>query len=353
VAKGVEDTAFYRYHRLVSLNEVGGDPGHFAMTVDEFHAAAVRTQRDWPLTMTTLSTHDTKRSEDVRARITLLAQCPGDWAAAVRRWVAGNERHWRALEPDRNLEYLLYQTLVGAWPLTAERAVAYAEKASREAKQRTSWTEPDEAYDKGLRRFVDGLFADTAFQEDLAGFAWPLVEPGRTASLAQKLVQLTMPGVPDVYQGNELWDLSLVDPDNRRPVDYAVRSALLAELAGLPVDDVLGRSDEGLPKLLVTARALGVRRRVPEAFGVDGAYQPLHVSGPAADRVLAFSRGGSVVTVVPRLTLRAGAWGDTRVELPAGDWHDELAGVDLAGGSVLVSALLARFPVALLSRVQR
>jgi (1->4)-alpha-D-glucan 1-alpha-D-glucosylmutase len=300
-AKGVEDTAFYRYHRLVSLNEVGGDPGHFGMTVDEFHAAAVRTQREWPLTMTTLSTHDTKRSEDVRARIALLAQCTGDWAAAVRRWVAGNERHWGDLEPDRNLEYLLYQTLVGAWPLTVERAVGYAEKASREAKQRTSWTDPDDAYDSGVRRFVEGLFADSSFQRELADFARPLVEPGRVASLAQKLVQLTMPGVPDVYQGNELWDLSLVDPDNRRPVDYAVRAALLTELDALGAGEVLARSDEGLPKLLVTTRALALRRRLPEAFGPAGAYQPLRVSGPSADRALAFSRAGAVVTVVPRL----------------------------------------------------
>jgi (1->4)-alpha-D-glucan 1-alpha-D-glucosylmutase len=350
MAKGVEDTAFYRYHRLASLNEVGGDPGRFAMTVDEFHAWALRTHRHRPLTMTALSTHDTKRSEDVRARISLLAQCPLEWRATVTRWVTGNARHWAAVEPDRNAEYLLYQTLIGAWPLPAGRAVAYLEKATREAKERTSWTDGDERYDDALRSFVEALAVDEDFQAGLAGFAAPLVWPGRVASLAQKLVQLTMPGVPDVYQGSELWDLSLVDPDNRRPVDFGLRRRLLAELDNLDVEQVLARADDGLPKLLVTSRALRLRGRRPELFGPSGHYQPLAVTGPAQDHVLAFARGGGAVTVVPRLMLRLEGWDDTRVAVPDGDWRDELTGEPVAGGSRRVADLLDRFPIALLSR---
>ena len=345
MAKGVEDTAFYRYHRLVSLNEVGGDPGRFGGTAAEFHAACSARQADWPHSMTTLSTHDTKRSEDVRARISLLAQCADEWAAVVRRWVAVNERHW-PVEPDRGIEYLLYQSIVGAWPLSVDRACWYAEKASREAKERTSWIDPDPEYDAALQAFVAALY-DDRFVADLAAFVRPLVWPGRVASMAQKLVQLTMPGVPDSYQGTELWDLSLVDPDNRRPVDFQARRRFLAELADLSIPDVLARVEDGLPKLLVVQRALALRRRLPAAFS-PGSYQPLLCRGPAGDSVLAFGRGQATVTVVPRFALSA-PLPDAQVTLPAGRWHNEFTGA-AASGQVEVAALLAEFPVALLSR---
>ncbi|MEA3216592.1 MAG: (1-_4)-alpha-D-glucan 1-alpha-D-glucosylmutase, partial [Acidimicrobiia bacterium] len=227
MAKGVEDTAFYRYHRLVSLNEVGGDPGTFGMDVAAFHEAALHTAERWPATMLTTSTHDTKRTEDVRARLHLLSEIPNTWARAVQRWSAHNERHRRGDLPDRNLEYLLYQTLVGAHPLPLERLLPYLEKATREAKRHTSWTDPDPAYDAAVRGFAEHLLGDQEFVDDLAAFVAPLVWPGRVNSLALALLKLTSPGVPDLYQGSELWTDGLVDPDNRRPVDFAQRCRLM------------------------------------------------------------------------------------------------------------------------------
>jgi (1->4)-alpha-D-glucan 1-alpha-D-glucosylmutase len=348
MAKGVEDTAFYRYHRLVSLNEVGCSPARFGSDVAAFHAACAERAERMPEGMTALSTHDTKRSEDVRARISLLAEVPEEWAAAVRRWSAMTARHKRDGAPDANLEYLLYQTFVGAYPLDRDRAVAYAGKASREAKQHTSWLDPDPAYDAAVAGWVRAVLADSEFQADLAAFVEPLVVHGWTASLAQKLVQLTMPGVPDVYQGSELWDLSLVDPDNRRPVDYGLRRRLLAELDGLDAEAVNARAAEGLPKLLVVSRALRLRRERAAAFA--GSYEPLAVEGGWADRVVAFARGGEVVTVVPRLSMHVADWKDTTVALSPGRWRNVLTGDAVTGGEVRVADLFARFPVALLER---
>ena len=342
MAKGVEDTAFYRYTRLVSLNEVGGSPSRMGGTVGEFHAACAERS---PTTMNALSTHDTKRGEDVRARIALLAQVPDEWAAAVRRWHRVTVEHGE-IEP--NLEYLMYQTFVGAWPIGVDRAVAYAEKASREQKQRTSWLDPDPGYDATVERWVRGVLADDELLSDLEAFVAPLVVHGWAASLAQRLVQLTMPGVPDVYQGTELWDLSLVDPDNRRPVDYEARARLLAELDAMSVEEVGERAAEGLPKLFVTSRALRLRRSRPAAF--DGSYEPLATAGAWADRVVAFARGGEVVTVVPRLTIAVDDWKDTTVTLPPGRWRDVLTGDALDGGERAVAEVLGRFPVALLER---
>ena len=334
MAKGVEDTAFYRYTRLVSLNEVGGSPGVFGGT-----GLTPRTG------MTTLSTHDTKRSEDVRARISLLSEVPEEWGAAVRRWSAIAGRHG---DVEPNLAYLMFQTFVGAYPLDADRAVAYALKAAREQKQRTSWLDQDADYEATVERWVRGTLADADFRAELDAFMGPLVPHGWTASLARKLVQLTMPGVPDVYQGTELWDYSLVDPDNRRPVDYDTRRRLLAELAGLSLDEVGARAPEGLPKLLVVSRALRLRRERPHAF--DGSYRTLDVAGGWADRVVAFARGDEVVTVVPRLSVHVDDWKDTTVRLPAGTWRDCFSG-DTHHGDVAVADLLGRFPVALLERV--
>ncbi|GAC1325327.1 MAG: malto-oligosyltrehalose synthase [Mycobacteriales bacterium] len=354
MAKGVEDTAFYRYHRLDALNEVGGDPGRFGVAPAEFHAGASAAQRDWPVSMTTLSTHDTKRAEDVRARMALLSEIPQRWGDAVIAWTAHNEHHRAAGRLDRNAEYLLYQTLVGAWPLSRDRAVAYVEKASREAKAHTGWTDPDPAYDEALAGFVTAVLADKEFVAALETFVAGLIEPGRITSLAQKLVQLTMPGVPDVYQGSELWDLSLVDPDNRRPVDYGVRRDLLASLDAMSPAEVLARADEGLPKLLVVSRALRLRRAHPDRFGPTADYAALEAAGPQAHRVLAFARGESVVTVVPRLVagLERSGWGETTLELPAGRWRDALTGVETHGGAVRLADLLAVFPVALLVRAE-
>jgi (1->4)-alpha-D-glucan 1-alpha-D-glucosylmutase len=360
MAKAVEDTAFYTYTRLVSLNEVGGDPSVFGTEPAAFHDAMAAVHREWPRTMLASSTHDTKRSEDVRARISLLSEISGDYGRAVRRWADHNRRHRTPAAggadlPDRNFEWLLYQSLVGAWPLPLDRALAYVEKATREAKVHTSWVDPDPDYDGAVRRFVEGVLGDDAFLADLEAFVAPLVEPGRVNSLAAQLVKCTAPGVPDLYQGTELWDLSLVDPDNRRPVDFDLRSKLLAELEGMEASEVRRRSDEGLPKLHVTRTALHLRRRLPDAFGPGerGAYRPLGAEGQAADHVVAFTRGGRVATVVPRLVLglaRRGGWADTAVRLPEGTWRDELTGAVVQGGVVSLASLLGTLPVALLRR---
>jgi (1->4)-alpha-D-glucan 1-alpha-D-glucosylmutase len=352
MAKGVEDTAFYDYVPLVSLNEVGGSPGVWGTAVGDFHRSCAQAASNRPTSMLATSTHDTKRSEDVRARLHLLSEMPEAWGDAVRRWFLANTRHRTGLDrPDANAEYLLYQTLVGAWPLSVERAVAYMEKASKEAKVHTSWIDPDPGYDAALKAFVEGVLADDAFVADLEAFVAPLVEPGRVNSLAQLLVKLTAPGLPDTYQGTEVWDLSLVDPDNRRPVDYGVRRRLLASLDGLDAAAVWGGADDGLPKLKVVREALHLRRRHPAAFGATGSYEPLVVSGAKAAHVVAFSRAGAAVTVVPRLVLGLGGdWGDTAVELPVGPWRNVIDGAEIDGGVVALAAVLERFPVALLER---
>jgi len=361
MAKGVEDTTFYSWRRLVSLNEVGGDPGRFGRSVEDFHRANRRTAEAWPSTMLALSTHDTKRAADVRARISLLSEVPGPWALAVRRWSAMNEAHRTDGLPDRGAEYLLYQTLVGAWPLSADRAVDYMEKASKEAKEHTSWTRPDPVYDATLRTFTESVIADPAFAADLAAFVGPLVEPGRIVSMAQVLATMAAPGVPDTYQGSELWDLSLVDPDNRRPVDYEVRRRLLDKVAGAgptdvwPADDGVqatqaGPDDPGAAKLWLIRRALAVRRTRPAAFGPGSSYEPLAVEGDKAAHAVAWARGGTVAVVIPRLVMGLGGdWGDTTVVLPPGRWTDALGGevVD-GGGPVALGPVLARFPMALL-----
>ncbi len=338
MAKGVEDTAFYRYNRLTSLNDVGGDPGRFGTSVEEFHAHNRHMADEWPATMLATSTHDTKRSEDVRARIGLLSELPGRWADAVGRWTAMNERHKTVTDdgrvlPDANAEHLLYQTLVGAFPIDAERAGDYMEKATREAKEHTSWIDPDPTYDKALRGFVEAILADAAFTADLVEFVGPLVDRGRVVSLAQTLLKLTAPGVPDLYQGTEVWDLSLVDPDNRRPVDYAARRSLLEKVRHLGPHDVRALDDEGATKLWTTWKALGVRRDHPEVFA-GGAYEPVVGVGARAGHVVGFVRGGKVATIVPRLVLglaRAGGWGDTTIELPPGRWTDVLGGRVVTG----------------------
>jgi (1->4)-alpha-D-glucan 1-alpha-D-glucosylmutase len=355
MAKGVEDTSFYNFHRLIALNEVGGDPGSFGVPPEEFHRACAAVQERWPRTQTATSTHDTKRSEDVRARLYLLSEIPERWGDAVRRWRELAEKHRTGDFPDRNAEYLLWQTLVGAWPIAADRVTAYMEKATREAKAYTAWTRTDAAYEEALRKFVEGVLADPEITADLEAFVAPLVEPGRITSLALTLIRLTAPGVPDTYQGSELWDLSLVDPDNRRPVDYGLRRKLLGELKqGLAPEEILARMDEGLPKLWVIRQGLHLRRRLREAFDEKGEYSPLQARGARAENVVAFARGGGggqVVTVVPRLVLGLlEEWGDTTLDLPAGSWRNELTGEDLEGGERRLGDLLARFPVALLAR---
>jgi (1->4)-alpha-D-glucan 1-alpha-D-glucosylmutase len=362
MAKGVEDTTFYTYNRLTALNEVGGNPGRFGVSPEEFHDGNEHIAREWPGTLLATSTHDTKRSEDTRARIALLSEMPTIFAGAVSEWSRLNDRHRADPSlPDRNAEWLLYQTLVGAWPLSAERARAYMEKASKEAKEYTSWVNPDPVYDDALRRFVEGILADAEFTAALEAFVAPLVEPGRVNSLAQTLLKLTSPGVADIYQGCELWEHYLVDPDNRRPVDFATREALLAEAeaAAGPADVWPARADSGLPKLLLVQRALHLRSRRPGFFCVGSGYRRLAAAGAKAAHAVAFARtsaAGEVgaVAVAPRLVLGLGGdWADTSLTLPEGRWADVLdGGRRTFEGQVTLADLLAPFPVALLERAE-
>ncbi|WP_433176059.1 malto-oligosyltrehalose synthase [Actinoallomurus sp. CA-150999] len=337
-AKGVEDTAFYRWSRLAALNEVGGDPTRFAVSPEEFHAYCARIAADRPRTLTTLSTHDTKRQEDVRARLAVLSELPDEWVAAVGRWRSRAPES--PLEPD--LDYLMWQTIVGAWPLPAARLREYLTKAMREARTRTSWTDPDPAYEEAVLAHADAVLADLVITADVTRFVDRIAPYARVGSLGQKLVQLAMPGVPDVYQGCELTGLSLVDPDNRRPVDYARRRELLADLdAGTTPADLDGE------KLLITTRLLRLRERHPDWF--DAGHEPVTVTGPAAAHAVAFRRGGAVMvaTRLPAALERRGGWGGTHLDLPGGPWHDVLTDQSYPSGLEL-SGLLLLLPVAVL-----
>lgn len=347
MAKGIEDTAFYCYNRFAALNEVGGNPGRFGITVDEFHQFCRCQQQHWPHTMLASSTHDTKRGEDVRARLYVLSEIPQAWREAVYRWSAINRRHRRHDWPDANAEYLFYQTAVGAWPLSADRAVAYMKKASCEAKEHTSWTNGNPEYDSALRDFVTAALNDPGFTADVEQFVARIARPGYVNSLAQTLLKLAAPGVPDIYQGSELWDLRLVDPDNRQPVDFAARQQMLSRAANLTAAEAWDEWQSAMPKLWLIQRVLQLRAQRPELFDRAAAYDGIKTH----PRLVAFKRGKNLVAVVPRLTLGlSGGWADATLALPDGAWRNELTGETLPGGAARISELLARFPVALLTR---
>ena len=348
MAKGVEDCAFYRLSRLTSLNEVGGDPSIFAITPTEFHDHMTTRQAEWPAAMTTLSTHDTKRGEDVRARITALAEIPQAWEAALDELLA------LVPLPDPGFGALLWQAILGAWPASRERLHGYAEKAMREAGDRTQWTSPDETYEAAVHAAVDAAYDDERVTAVLEGLLARVVGPGWSNALTAKLVAITIPGVPDVYQGSELWEQSLVDPDNRRFVDFDARTDLLGALRE-GADSLLSEhpDDPGAAKLRVTHAALTLRRDRPDLFT---SYAGLAAAGSAADHVLAFDRGGAV-TVATRLPIGLaadGGWGDTMIELPEGTWRDAVSGRLVVSkgspGAVAVAEILTGLPVALLVR---
>ncbi|MGI8459795.1 MAG: malto-oligosyltrehalose synthase [Propionibacteriaceae bacterium] len=332
MAKGTEDTAFYRYSRFVALNEVGGDPGRFGVEPAEFHAAAAAREHDWPTSMTTLSTHDTKRGEDVRARLAVLSELPAEWAGFVRA-------AWR-LAPiaEPTIAYLLWQVVAGVGLINRQRLHAYAEKAMREAAVATTWTAPDQAFEAAVHAAVDQAYDDPELARLVTDLHARLDVPAWSNSLGQKLVQLAMPGVPDVYQGTELWEDSLVDPDNRRLIDYDVRR------------DALGRTSpaitaDGAAKQWVVRQTLTARRDRAELFT---GYQPLTADGPAADHLVAFDRSGATVlaTRLPVGLAAQGGWGDTSVVLPAA--RDALTGREIGGGPTRVADVLLDYPVALL-----
>lgn len=345
MAKGVEDTAFYRYTRLTSLTEVGADPSIFATDTAEFHRVQAERVGRWERAMTTLSTHDTKRGEDVRARISTIAEIPGEWAEALR----GIRATPNGSTGDGPFDNLLWQAIVGAWPLSRERAHAYVEKASREAGNSTTWTAPDEAFEERMHAAVDAAFDDETVTELVTSFVARVNDAGRSNALAAKLVQVTSVGVPDVYQGTELWEDSLVDPDNRRLIDYDAHVATLDRLDALEPGTVPAVDDDGLAKLLVTQRALTLTRDRADLFT---GYAPVTVSGPAAAHLVAFDRGGAI-TLATRLPIglaARGGWEGTTVALPEGRWRDALSGRPIGSGEVTAAEILTALPVALLVR---
>jgi (1->4)-alpha-D-glucan 1-alpha-D-glucosylmutase len=333
MAKGVEDTAFYRYCRLLALNDVGGDPSRFSLPVERFHAGNEERARRFPRNLLITQTHDTKRSGDVRARIGALAGMPDEWAARVRRWF---EACSPLRGPDAVERYFIFQTLVGAWAIEPERLVAYMEKALREAKRNTNWVEPDAGYEDRVKGFCRALFDHRPFMTDFEPFAAEVARAGDRAALGQLLLKLTVPGVPDIYQGDELLALALVDPDNRRPVDWERRSALLAEVrrGAAPTEETR--------KMWLIVRALTLRSHRPDAF-TGGDYAPLE-AGPDA---CAFVRGGNVLAAA---ALRADV-PDAAVAVPAGRWRDALAGGEYRiDAPVPLAELLGEHGIALFER---
>src|SRR5213593_1456273 len=381
-AKGYEDTAFYRYHSLVSLNEVGGNPDRFGTSLADFHAANVTRQAEYPHALSATSTHDTKRSEDVRARINVLSEIPREWRTRVTGWQGLNRKHRAVVDgqpvPGPNEEYFLYQTLVGAWPISLERLRVYLLKAIHEAKVHTSWISPHALYDEAVLRFTEAVLdpvRSSAFLADFTQFQARIANFGALNSLAQVLVKMTAPGVPDFYQGTELWDFSLVDPDNRRPVDYARRRCLLKELEALSADEgqrqafferlMASPSDDRVK--LYTTRTLLQARRANEAVFQFGSYEPLSLEGPRREHAFAFARryeGREVVVVVPRLVaalvpdadmppLGERTWGDTRLRLPhttARCYRHALTDrcLPVANGDLRAADIFAQVPVAVL-----
>jgi (1->4)-alpha-D-glucan 1-alpha-D-glucosylmutase len=394
MAKSLEDTVFYTYNRLISLNEVGGNPDRFGVSPATFHGQNIETVRNWPCTLVATSTHDAKRSEDVRARINVLSEIPHLWRERLMRWGRMNNKFKKRRDgyraPSRNDEYLLYQTLLGSWPLPGtldagagdytKRIKQYMLKASREAKENTTWINPNPEYEEALDGFIEGIMSSPRFMEDFLPFQRWVSFFGMMNSLAQTLLKITSPGVPDFYQGTEFWSLTLVDPDNRRQVHYAIaRDTLHAlmereqEAGALTVaGELLEAMESGRIKLYVTYKALHHRRANPDIYR-DGEYSPLYAEGSQGERIIAFERkreGSSVITVVPRFLagmLREGkqplgeVWQDTRLVLgpehEGATYRDVFTGLERRPvsreGSIILplDAVFSAFPVALLSRV--
>jgi (1->4)-alpha-D-glucan 1-alpha-D-glucosylmutase len=339
MAKGIEDTAFYRYLRLTALNEVGGDPGTMSLSVPDFHARNAARAERFPRALLTTQTHDTKRSGDVRARIGSLAGMAQEWRARVFHWRLVNEPLRSEVgAPDANEEYFIYQTLVGAWPLEPERLLAYVEKAMREAKVNTSWTEVNELWEAGVKAFCLGLYEHRPFLDDFEPFADRVRREGAVAALGQLVLKLTSPGVPDIYQGDELWALSLVDPDNRRPVDWDERRRALDALRAGEAPSI-----ETL-KMFAIQRLLDLRARRPEPFA--GSYEPVE----AGTRVCAFLRGDDVLVAVPLFV----GWQEATLALPEGRWRDVFTGEERTsdGHAMPARRLFARYPFAVLERAR-
>ncbi|WP_073922002.1 malto-oligosyltrehalose synthase [Streptomyces sp. CB03911] len=347
-AKGVEDTAFYRFNALTALNEVGGEPARPGVAPADFHAWCEYVERHWPHTMTVLSTHDTKRSADARARLAVLAEQPQPWADEAAAWTTA-----AGPCPDRNTAWLLWQTLVAAWPISPERLVAALLKAAREAKLQTSWTAPDAAFEQAVTDYAHAVYGNPGLLPRIEGLVRALAPYARANTLGGALLHLTVPGVPDLYQGSEEPLYTLVDPDNRAPVDLGALAVRLTDSASGRLAEPPGPAgDLAREKLHLTTTALHLRRERPL-----GAYRPLGAHGPAAAHLLAFRRGADVITAVTRLPYgleRSGGWRDSTLDLPAGPgpWTDRLTGRAFEPGPVPLAALLEHYPTALLTRPQ-
>lgn len=350
MAKGVEDTAFYRYFRLVSLNEVGGDPACFGTSLEKFHGFCENLQRRWPLTLTASTTHDTKRSQDARLRVSALSEFAEDWAVSVRAWSASARRYAEPGVPDPAIEYLIWQTLVAAHPISEQRLTTYLEKAIREAKLQTSWLSPNADYERGIAAFVRGVLGDAALLESIKKFVDRLLPVAFRSSLSETLIRLTACGVPDIYQGSESWDTRLTDPDNRGPVDFDELQRVLAFSQRASPEEAMARLEDGTAKMWLIHRVLAVRRQRPDWFGPDAEYEPIQARGAQAARIVAFQRGRRVVAVAPRLWsgLLEHGMGDTMIDLPAGSFRNVLDRDARCQGSLDLSLLLKKFPVALL-----
>ena len=354
MAKGVEDTAFYNYNRLLSLNEVGSEAGRAPDRdgLAEFHRRNERITREWPDTLNATSTHDTKRSEDARARINVISELSELWTSAARRWSKMNEKLRVNGMPDANVELLIYQNLLGVWPIEADRFRQFLEKAVREAKTHTSWIAPHADYEHAVLAFGDAILGSEEFRTSFERVQRRIAFHGFLNSLAQLVLKIASPGVPDFYQGTELWDFSLVDPDNRRPVDYAKRRAMLDSVRNADRKTMLRRWLDGRVKMFTTVMALDVRNRHAETFR-RGAYRA--IDGGA--NICAFLRGDDVVVAVPRLIAKMSprnvplgdVWGDARLNI-SGAWRNAFTDETVEGDSLPLAQVFATFPVAMLER---
>lgn len=353
MAKGVEDTTFYRYNRFIALNEVGSNPDSFGISLDSFYEKCLMQQKNWPMTMLCTQTHDTKRSEDVRARLSLLSEIPERWKEVCQSWFTHNKKHHTDSFPDSNTEYHFYQTLVGSWPIETKRIHSYMEKAIREAKIHTTWTAPNPQYEKAVFDFVDAVLNDAAFIKNFENFVNELIYPGRINSLSQLLIKCTAPGIPDIYQGSEIWDLSLADPDNRRAVNFSHLEELLKVVQTANPQAILNGMDEGLPKLLVLYKCLAIRHEKLDSFSEQGTFSPLYAQGEKKEHAVAYMRGQDVIAIAPRLILGLDKdWLDTTIDIPQGLWRNVLSEETIQGGSMRLKDLFACFPVALLVKEQ-
>ena len=351
MAKGIEDTTHYVFNPLISMNEVGGYIQSPITSLEEFHQWCAYISSELPNTMLTTSTHDTKRGEDVRARINILSEIPDKWISQVQKWLKINKDHTNKGLADKNTEYFLFQTLVGTWPISKERILKYMIKAVREAKVNTNWASPNKYYENRLEEYINRIFENKEFISSLEGFIAELIEYGRINSLAQITLKLTSPGIPDIYRGTEVWNNSLADPDNRRPFSINERKSILKRIEKMDCQSILEAYDEGLPKMFIIKKILEIRKK-DFSFNSRDSYREIRASGTCSDNVLSYIRGKNLIVVVPRLLLKIKKqWKNTKLNLPKGEWINIFSEKTFPSGAISVENILKDFPVAVLKRI--